>query len=82
MLGAGFIKFHQIFSEVIGDAGGGALQLAFYSVKLCAMINFSLPGFSLQHNVLYLSSVVVLYCMYSLYTIIKVILLDERRCHV
>ena len=36
----------------------------------------------LRHNVLYFSFVVVLYSMYSLYAIIKVVLLNERDCHV
>ena len=65
MLGAGFIKISLTVSKVIGD--GGALQLrggghsnfVFYSVKLCVMINFSL-----HHNVLCLSFVVVLYSTY------------------
>ena len=79
MLGAGFIKFHQLFSKVIGDGGRGKghSNSASYSVKLCFMINFSL-----QHNVLCLSFVVVLYSMYSLYAVIKMVLLDERGCHV
>ena len=50
---------------------------AFYSVKLCVMINFSLC-----HNVLCFSFVVVLHSMYSLGAIIKVVLLNERDCHV
>ena len=50
---------------------------AFYSIKLCVMINFSL-----RHNVLCFSFVVVLYSMYSLYAIIKVVLLNEKDCHV
>ena len=50
---------------------------AFYSVKLCVMINFSL-----RHNVLCFSFVVVLYSNYSLYAIIKVVLFNERDCHV
>ena len=68
MLGAGFIKFHQLFQKllVMGGGGGGHFHSAFYSVKLCVMINFSL-----QHNVLCLSFVVVLYSMYSLYAVIK-----------
>ena len=79
MLGAGFIKFHQLFQQVLVIGGGGGLHSnqAFYSVKLCVMINFSL-----QHNVLCLSFVVVLYSMYSLYGVIKMVLLDERGCHV
>ena len=74
MLGTSFIKFHQLFqrSLVIGGGGGGHSASAFYSVKLCVMINFSL-----RHNVLCFSSVVVLYSMYSLYAIIKVVLLNE-----
>ena len=58
--------------------GGGHSTSAFYSVILCAMINFSL-----RHNVLCFSFVVVFYSMYSLHVIIKVVLrLDERGCHV
>ena len=47
-----------------GGRGGGAghSNSTFYSAKLCVMINFSL-----HHNVLCLSFVVVLYSMYSLY---------------
>ena len=83
MLGAGFIKFHQLFQNLLvigegkGGGGGGHSNSVFYSVKLCVMINFSL-----QHNVLCLSFVVVLYSMYSLYAVIKRVLLDERGCHV
>ena len=55
---------------------GGHSNSAFYSGKLCVMINFSL-----QYNVLCLSFVVVLYSMYSLYAV-KMVLLDERSCHV
>ena len=55
----------------------GHSNSALYSVKLCVMINFSL-----QHNVLCLSFVVVLYSMYSLYVVIKRVLFDERGCHV
>ena len=43
-----------------GGGGGGHSNSTFYSVKLCVMINFSL-----HHNVLCLSFVVVLYSMYS-----------------
>ena len=58
--------------------GVGHSTTAFYSVILCAMINFSLPN-----NVLCFSFVVVFYSMYSLHVIIKVVLrLDERGCHV
>ena len=57
-----------------GGGGGGALHLLFYSVELYVMINFSL-----RYNVLCFSFVVALYSMYSLYTIIKVVLLDEKR---
>ena len=53
-----------------GGGGGGG---GFYSVKLCVMFNFSLC-----HNVLCFSFVVVLYFMYSLYAIIKVVLLNEK----
>ena len=60
-----------------GGGGGGHSTSAFYSVKLCVMINFSLC-----HNVLCFSFVVVLYSQYSLYAIIKVVLLNERDCHV
>ena len=76
-LGAGFIKFHQLFQRSLVMGGGGHSASAFYSVKLCVMINFSL-----RHNVLCFSFVVVLYSMYSLYAIIKVVLLNERDCHV
>ena len=73
-------RIHKILStlsKVIGDWGGGHSAFAFYSVKLCVMINFSL-----RHNVLSFSFVVVLYSMYSLCAIIKVVLLNERDCHV
>ena len=60
-----------------GGGGGGHSASAFYPVKLCVMINFCL-----RHNVLCFSFVAVLYSMYSLYAIIKVVLLDERDCHV
>ena len=52
---------------------------AFYSVKLCVVINFNLC-----HNVrmFCFSFAVVLYSMYRLYAIIKVVLLNERDCHV
>ena len=56
--------------------GGEHSNSAFYSVKLCVMINFSL-----HHNVLCLSFVAVLYSTYSLYAVIKMVLLDERGCH-
>ena len=80
-------KISSTLSKVIGDWGGGGRRegrgggghsaSAFYSVKLCVMINFSLC-----HNVLCFSFVVVLYSMYSLYAIIKVVILNERDCHV
>ena len=57
--------------------GGGGGHSAFHSAKLCVMINFGL-----RHNELCFCFVVVLYSMYSLYAIIKVILLNERDCHV
>ena len=74
MLGAGFIKFHQLIGD---EEGGGGGHSAFYSVKLCVMINFSL-----RHNVLCFSFVVGLYSMYGLYAVIKVVLLNEGSCHV
>ena len=63
---------------MIGGGGGGRghSASAFYSVKLCVMINFSL-----RHNVLCFSLVVVLYSLYSLYDIIIVVLLNERDIH-
>ena len=73
-------RIHKIsltLSKVIGDGGERHSASAFYSVKLCVMINFSF-----RHNVLCFSFVVVLYSMYSLYAIIKVVLLNERDCHV
>ena len=70
-------KISSALSKVIGDWGGGHSDSAFYSVKFCVMINFSL-----RHNVLCFSFVAVLYSMYSLYAIIKVVLLNERDCHV
>ena len=42
MLGAGFIKFHQMFQKLFLMEGGGHYNSAFYSAKLCVMINFSL----------------------------------------
>ena len=59
-----------------GEGRGGDSSTAFYSVKLCVMINFSL-----LHNLLCFSFVVVLYSMYSLYAIIRVALFDEKGCH-
>ena len=60
-----------------GGGGGGHSSSVFYSVILCAMINFSL-----RHNVLCFSFVVVFYSMYNLHVIINVVLrLDERGCH-
>ena len=61
----------------MGGGGGGHSTSDFYSVTLCVMINFSL-----HHKVLCFSFVVVLYSMYSLYAIIKVVLLNKRDCHV
>ena len=60
-----------------GGGGGGHSNSIFYSVTLCLMINFGL-----HHNVLCLSFVVVVYSIYSLYEAIKMVLLDERGCHV
>ena len=68
-------KISSTLSKVIGDGGDSAPNL--YFVKLCVMINFSL-----HNNVLCFSFVVVLYSMYSLYAIIKVVLLNERDCQV
>ena len=74
---AGIHKFYQPFQRSLLVKGGDCTS-AFYSVKLCVMINFSL-----RHNVHALFSfVVVFYSMYSLYAIIKVVLLNERDCHV
>ena len=77
MLGARFIKFHELFQKLLVMGGGGHSNSAFYSVKLCVMINFSL-----HHNVLCLCFVVVLYSTYSLYAVIKMVLPDERGFHV
>ena len=68
------VKFHQLFQKLLVM---GALHLRFLFCKLCVMINFSL-----RHNVLCFSFVVVLYSMYSFYAIIKVVPLDERDCYV
>ena len=70
-------KMSSTLSKVIGDGRRGHFTSAFYSVELYVMINFSL-----RHNVICFSFVVALYSMYSLYAIIKVVLLDERGCHV
>ena len=56
---------------------GGHSISTFHSVKLCVMINFGL-----HHNALCLSFVVVLYSMYGLYAVIKIVLPDEKGCHV
>ena len=78
MLEAGFIKFHQLFQKLLVMGGGeGALHLRLLFCKIVCH-NY----FSLQHNVLYLSFVVVLYSMYSLYAVIKMVLVDEGGCHV
>ena len=50
----------------------------FYSVKLYVMM----INLSLRHNVLCFSFVVVFYSMYSLYAIIKAVLLYERNSYV
>ena len=72
-------KISSTLSKVIGDGGGGGGQSAstFYPVKLCVMINFSL-----HYNVLCFSFVVVLYSIYGLYAIIKVVFFNERDRHV
>ena len=61
-------KIHKIsstLSKVTGDEGGGGggehSASAFYFVKLCVMINFSL-----HHNMLCFSFAAVLYSMCSL----------------
>ena len=68
-------KISSTLSKVIGDLGGGGggghSASAIDSVKLCVMINFSLC-----HNVLCFSFVVVSYSMYGLYAIIKVVFLN------
>ena len=63
-------KISSTLSKVIGNGGGGGghSSSVFYSVKLCVMINFSL-----HHNVLCLSFVVVLYSMYSLYAYMQLL---------
>ena len=70
-------KISSTLSKVIGDRGGGHSTSTFYSAKLCVMISFSLC-----HNGLCFSFVVVLYSMHSLSAIIKVVLPNERDCHV
>ena len=78
MLGAGFINFHKLFQKLLVMEGGGRhSNSTFYSVKLCVMINFSL-----DHNVLCLSFVVVMYSMYNLDAVIKTVHLDQRGFHV
>ena len=73
-------KISSTFSKVIGDwgggGGGGHSASAIDSVKLCVMINFSLC-----HNLLCFSFVVVLCSMYGLYAIIKVVFLNKKDCH-
>ena len=78
MLGHAGSRIHNIssgLSKVIcdGGRGGGHFNSTFYSVKLCVMINFSL-----QRNVFCFSFVVVLYSMYSLHAVSKMVLLDEE----
>ena len=70
-----FHKTSSTLSKVIGDRGHSSS--AFSSVKLYVMINFSLGS-----NVLCFCFVAVVYSMYSLYAIAKVVLLFERDCHV
>ena len=60
-------RISSIFSNVIGDGGGGKGEggdssTPFNSVKLCVMINLTL-----RHNLLCFSFVAVLYSMYSNY---------------
>ena len=68
-------KISSTLSKVIGDGVHSAFT--FYYVKLCVMINFSL-----RHNVFCFSFIVVLYSIYGLYAINKVVLLNERDYHV
>ena len=56
-----------------GEGVGTPTSPIIYSVKLCVMINFSL-----HHNLLCLSFVVVLYSSYSLYAVIKMVLLPVK----
>ena len=77
MLGAGFIKCYKLFQKLLVMEEGGHSNSTFYSVKLCVIINFGL-----LHNALCLSFVVVLYFMYGLYAVIKMVLLDKKGCHV
>ena len=58
------------------DRGGDDNSILLFC-KIVCQINFSL-----QRNVLCLSFVAVLYSMYSLYAVIKMVLFDERGCHV
>ena len=68
-------KISSTLSKVMG--GGGGTPPPPFILQNCVMINFSL-----RHNVLCFSFVVVLYSMHSLYAINKVVLLNERDCHV
>ena len=77
MLVVGFMKFHKLFEKLVVMGAGGHSSSTFYSVKLCVITNFTL-----HHNVFCLSFVAVLYSMYSLYEVIKMVLFDERGCHV
>ena len=70
-------RIHKISSTLSKVGVAGHSTSAFYSVKLCIIIYFSL-----RHNALCLSFVVVLYSMCSLYAIIEVVLLNERDYHV
>ena len=83
MLGAEFIKFHELFQKLLvmgaGEGGGGGggggrhSSSTFYSVKLCVMINFSL-----YHNVLCVSYCCILYSIYKLYAVIKMVSLMKQ----
>ena len=60
-----------------GGGGGGHTTSVFYSViYLCAMINFSL-----RHNVLCFSFVVVFYSMYNLHVIINGLMKEVVMCN-
>ena len=70
-------KISPTLSKLIGDGGGRDSISAFYSVKLCVMINFSF-----RHNVLCFSFVVVSkYFMYSLYAIIIYLMKEVVMCN-
>ena len=75
-----FVQFGEsLFCQAIGIPMGTncatlLVDLFLYSYKNEFLDNMIRSG--------HINILVVLYCMYSLYTIIKVVLLDERGCHV